>query len=896
MADRTLKVEIIGDASSLNRAFGKAADSGDRLGNSFKTLAKVGAVAGIALGGALAIGAKKSIDAASDLNESMNAVNVTFGKSAKIITDFGKDAAQRTGLSMRELNESVVPIGASLQNMGISSKTAAEASVNLAKRAADMASVFNTDVGTALQAIQSGLRGEADPLERFGVGLSAARVEAFALTSGLAKTKDQITDQVKVQARLGLLMQDSAKFAGDFANTSDGLANSQRILKAELENAGAAIGTALLPVATKVVGVLADLTPKAVEVGTTIAQTVGPALTSLVGTFQEALPTIMGLFGPLVDQFKTTVIPIFQSLQEVGREAITAIGSVIQANGPQIRQIFENLGTVISNLAKIILPILEVALTQVLPAALRILIPVLVLTTTVMAKVSEIARQVAQVLTSVLATAIAALTPVVNAVATAFNSVWPRVSATVRTAAAAIMPIIQGIVNIVKGMVDLVVGVLTGDWARAWGGIKTIVSTAVNGVIAYLQTVPALVLSAARAIGQAIVDGILAGIGNLGSLLKDKMTGAIQGAMDGVKGFLRIGSPSQETADQIGVPMGEGVIQGWITSSRELPTKMGEKIRDAIEHARSAIIASKGVLESAMAELADAMMSAFDRVTQDHMTKSESELLRRQRELAKKQREQALADANTAVSEAQAQLSAATTPEEMQAATEALKAAQQQRADALYDIETARLERQAEQERAAYERKRERQRVALENELAAAQAAYERGAISLEQYNQRVMNIMKKYEIPWKKSAAALGAQLAAGLHGAFADVQAAARALANTIVKELSNIKVIVQVNLSEGKGNKTVEKRQHGGPVRAGTPYLIGEVGPELFIPKASGTVIPNGFSSRGVDGFGGGTVVQLVFNGPTVGTSREFEDTVRRALYDVQKRNPGTGLATA
>ena len=31
-------------------------------------------------------------------------------------------------------------------------------------------------------------------------------------------------------------------------------------------------------------------------------------------------------------------------------------------------------------------------------------------------------------------------------------------------------------------------------------------------------------------------------------------------------------------------------------------------------------------------------------------------------------------------------------------------------------------------------------------------------------------------------------------------------------------------------------------GGPVRAGQPYLIGERGPEIMVPGANGTVIPN------------------------------------------------------
>ena len=50
-------------------------------------------------------------------------------------------------------------------------------------------------------------------------------------------------------------------------------------------------------------------------------------------------------------------------------------------------------------------------------------------------------------------------------------------------------------------------------------------------------------------------------------------------------------------------------------------------------------------------------------------------------------------------------------------------------------------------------------------------------------------------------------------------------------------------------------------GGPATAGQPYIVGEKGPELFIPKNSGTVIPNdateALSGGGGMGMGGGQV---------------------------------------
>ena len=38
-------------------------------------------------------------------------------------------------------------------------------------------------------------------------------------------------------------------------------------------------------------------------------------------------------------------------------------------------------------------------------------------------------------------------------------------------------------------------------------------------------------------------------------------------------------------------------------------------------------------------------------------------------------------------------------------------------------------------------------------------------------------------------------------------------------------------------------IDMTQHGGPVMGGTPYVVGERGPELFVPRMSGTVLPHG-----------------------------------------------------
>lgn len=55
-----------------------------------------------------------------------------------------------------------------------------------------------------------------------------------------------------------------------------------------------------------------------------------------------------------------------------------------------------------------------------------------------------------------------------------------------------------------------------------------------------------------------------------------------------------------------------------------------------------------------------------------------------------------------------------------------------------------------------------------------------------------------------------------------------------------------------------KGIGGRASGGPVTAGVPYIVGERGPELIVPKAAGTVIPNFQLGRGG---GGVSVVQNI-----------------------------------
>ncbi len=202
--------------------------------------------------------AKSSIAAFSNLEESANAVNVQFEEGSQVIKDFAQDAATQTGLSTAAFQQLSVTTGALLGNFIEDNRAAARETVVLTQRASDLASVFNTDVTEALEAVQAAVRGESEPIRRFGVLLDDASVRAKAVALGLAETTKQVDNQAKAQARLAIIYEQTDKVAGDFVNTQESLANQQKILSAEFENAQAEVGEALAPALLELIGVVND--------------------------------------------------------------------------------------------------------------------------------------------------------------------------------------------------------------------------------------------------------------------------------------------------------------------------------------------------------------------------------------------------------------------------------------------------------------------------------------------------------------------------------------------------------------------------------------------------------------------------------------------------------------
>jgi hypothetical protein len=213
-------------------------------GTALKTALAAGAVAA---GYAIVQFGKKAVAAASDLAESTGKAQVVFGDSADSVLKFGDTAAKSLGQSKQQAIEATGTFGNLFVAMGIGQKPAADLSISIVKLASDLASFNNSSPEEALVALRSGLIGETEPLRAFGVNLSAVAIQSEAVRLGLAKTPASASAAAKAQAAYSLILQQTKTAQGDFARTSSGAANQQRILAAQTADLAATSGKLLLP-------------------------------------------------------------------------------------------------------------------------------------------------------------------------------------------------------------------------------------------------------------------------------------------------------------------------------------------------------------------------------------------------------------------------------------------------------------------------------------------------------------------------------------------------------------------------------------------------------------------------------------------------------------------------
>lgn len=310
-----IKISILStfDDSGIKKAAREFAKAESAIG---KTKAVLGGVAPIADAASLALvaGGGYAVKAASDQEQAFGALESIYGDSAKGMQDWAKSSAT-IGASAAEAAQGATVLGAAFTGVGMSQEKAAETSKLVIARASDMAATFGGSTTDALSSFSAALRGEFDPLERYGVSLRAADLDARALSMGLVKaegdqhkiaaatvaaekaqraasdaiktygkdsiqareasaklglaqdrlkdatggTVPELTAAQKQLAALDIIMEQTGSSSGAASRELDTVAGATQQAKADIADAAAVIGDSLAPVVADIAGKLADM-------------------------------------------------------------------------------------------------------------------------------------------------------------------------------------------------------------------------------------------------------------------------------------------------------------------------------------------------------------------------------------------------------------------------------------------------------------------------------------------------------------------------------------------------------------------------------------------------------------------------------------------------------------
>lgn len=215
------------------------------------------------------------IDVASDLTEVENVVDNTFYGMRGVLDDFVQDSTQKFGMAELSAKTYASRFQAMGMAMGITgdqvqnatnflngvptsmegvaagydaaSDSLADMSLNLTKLTADMASFYNTGQGEIASALQSGvMAGQSRALRQYGLDLTQATLQEYALAHGLNADMSAMTQAEKTLLRYQYVMANTANIQGDFERTAGSWHNQVVQLKQAYQQLSAVIGTGLI--------------------------------------------------------------------------------------------------------------------------------------------------------------------------------------------------------------------------------------------------------------------------------------------------------------------------------------------------------------------------------------------------------------------------------------------------------------------------------------------------------------------------------------------------------------------------------------------------------------------------------------------------------------------------
>ena len=232
----------------------------------------------------------------NDYVEALNLFNVAMGDCAEAAMDYAKTVEAVMGIDLKEWLTYQGAFFQMTDGYGIASASSEKMSQNLTQLAYDLSSLWNTDVETAFQKLQSGMSGQIKGLKAWGINVSVAQLRQTALAHGIDLSTAKMTEAQKATLRYITIMEQTTNAQGDLARTIITPSNALRILNAQWTQAKRAMGQVVSVIAVKVIPWFQALVQIIKEAAQSLANALGYELPDIdysgisvdAGSFEDA--------------------------------------------------------------------------------------------------------------------------------------------------------------------------------------------------------------------------------------------------------------------------------------------------------------------------------------------------------------------------------------------------------------------------------------------------------------------------------------------------------------------------------------------------------------------------------------------------------------------------------
>lgn len=520
-----------GSAGPATAALG---DEVDKNSGPFQSaLGKLGGFAkagGIAIAAGMAAGAAglaaltgKALMAGAELEQQLGGSEAVFGNYADQIKEKAKDAYFQAGLSQNEFLQGANKMGSLFQGAGFSVEQSMQMSSDAMQRASDVASIMGIDTTSALEAVAGMAKGNFTMMDNLGVAMNDTAIGAYALSKGINKSTQEMSQQEKIGLAQQMFMEKTAKYAGNYAKENQSLSGSINSTKKAFDNLLSGEGD-IDGFIELLVNTIELAVPKIVAILPKLVSGIGAALGALVPALGAALPTLL---PALINAVVTLINALVKAMPTVVSALLAALPLLINAFIQLFLAIVMALPQIVTIIAQA-LPTIITALVNGLtnPAALQSLIMGAV---------------------QLLMALIQAIPIIVNALVAALPVIQRNIYA-VLTSPAFIQSMISAGIQLLKAVISGIVSMTGGILSAAWGIINNIKNV--------------LSPSSLVSVGKNVVQGLWNGIQDMGGWLSSKIVQFVKDKIPGpIKKALGIASPSRVAA-ALGRQVPAGLAKG----------------------------------------------------------------------------------------------------------------------------------------------------------------------------------------------------------------------------------------------------------------------------------------------------------------------------------------------